>query len=225
MVGLGTLPGHYESRAESVSADGSVVVGSSGSSSVDEAFRWTAEGGMVGLGRLGDDPDSSAEDVSADGSVVVGYSGNRFRSRQYPFVWDPADEDYEAFVWTEADGMVGLGHLPGHDWSKAYAVSADGSIVVGASYPAHRSAEAFIWDAEHGMRNLRDLLISEYQLELPDWALGHPSDISADGTVIVGNGEYGAWMVVIPEPSTIVLALTGLVGLLAYTWRKRRQVA
>lgn len=233
MVSLGTLPGHNESRAESVSVDGSVIVGSSPSASADEAFRWTADGGMVGLGRLGDDPDSSAEDVSADGSVVVGYSGNRFRWPRYPFVWDPADEDYEAFIWTEADGMVGLGYLPGHGWSRAYAVSADGSIVVGVSYPVEDHglyssmgpAEAFIWDAEHGTRSLRDLLINEYQLELPDWSLGYPSGISADGNVIVGNGEYGAWMVVIPEPSTIVLALTGLLGLLAYTWRKRRQVA
>jgi hypothetical protein len=90
-------------------------------------------------------------------------------------------------------------------------------------------AEAFIWDAEHGMRNLKDLLISEYQLELPDWALGHPSDISSDGTVIVGNGfdgsAGGAWMVVIPEPSTIVLALTGLLGVPLYAWRKRRYAA
>ncbi|MHC4178016.1 MAG: PEP-CTERM sorting domain-containing protein, partial [Planctomycetota bacterium] len=171
------------------------------------------------------------------GSVVVGYSGNRFHPPPPPNTPKPPDEDYEAFVWTEADGMVGLGYLPGHGWSRAYAVSADGSIVVGVSYAvedhgAYTSmgpAEAFIWDAEHGMRNLKDLLISEYQLELPDWALGHPSDISSDGTVIVGNGfdgsAGGAWMVVIPEPSTIVLALTGLLGVPLYAWRKRRYAA
>ena len=50
--------------------------------------------------------DSSALDVSADGSVVVGVSD--FGSGPEPF------------RWTEAEGMVGLGDLPGGDfWSLA----------------------------------------------------------------------------------------------------------
>jgi probable HAF family extracellular repeat protein len=236
MVGLGILLGHHASSAKGVSADGSVIVGSSSSDSAHEAFRWTADGGMVGLGRLRDHLHSYAQDISADGSVVVGSSGNRTLGVLYPHGWEPV-EDYEAFVWTEADGMVGLGYLPGDGWSQAYAVSADGSMVVGASasleydgeYRWVGTREAFIWDAEHGMRSLRDLLINEYQLALPDWSLGYPAGISADGNVIVGNGGDpgvgvgGAWMVVIPEPSSGILAATGLLGLLAYTWRRIRR--
>lgn len=49
---LGTL-GWNRSFARGVSADGSVAVGiSSASSSVDQAFRWTAAGGMLDLGPL-----------------------------------------------------------------------------------------------------------------------------------------------------------------------------
>jgi hypothetical protein len=132
--------------------------------------------------------------------------------------------------------MVGLGYLPGHGASRACAASADGSVVVGVSHPVEDrgsyrlvgAAEAFIWDAEHGMRSLRDFLINEYQLDLADWPLRYPAGISADGKVIVGNdllGWEGAWMVVIPEPASSVLALIAVLGILAYARRKRRHAA
>ena len=54
--GLGDLSGgDFESSADAVSADGSVVVGygtRGTSASSREAFRWTSDGGMVGLGYL-----------------------------------------------------------------------------------------------------------------------------------------------------------------------------
>ena len=50
---LGDLPGGvFDSRANAVSGDGSVVVGTSSSASGAQTFRWTAGGGMVGLGVL-----------------------------------------------------------------------------------------------------------------------------------------------------------------------------
>ena len=71
--GRGDLPGgDFESYAYDISADGSVVVGQSYSSSGREAFRWTADGGMTGLGDLpGGTFSSDAYGVSADGSVAV----------------------------------------------------------------------------------------------------------------------------------------------------------
>ena len=55
---------------------------------------------MVGLGSLGRRGFySTATGVNSDGSVVVGESGPR-RGR-------------EAFRWTQADGMLGLGSLGG----------------------------------------------------------------------------------------------------------------
>ena len=54
-VGLGSLFGGQYSVAHAVSADGLVIVGSSGSTaagSLGEAFRWTSDTGMVGLGDL-----------------------------------------------------------------------------------------------------------------------------------------------------------------------------
>ena len=142
-IGLGDLPGGITySDALAVSADGSVVVGFTYStSSWSEAFRWDAVNGMVGLGNLPDvTTGSSAHGVSADGSVVVGFSGN------------------EAFRWDAVNGMVGLGGLLDNVNSAARGVSADGSVVVGQSKTPHSiGIEAFRWDATNGMVGLGDL--------------------------------------------------------------------
>ena len=69
--GLGDLPGGgFGSNAFGVSADGSIVVGVGSSAAGNQAFRWTAAGGMVGLGDLpGGNFDSRANGVSADGAA------------------------------------------------------------------------------------------------------------------------------------------------------------
>ena len=144
MTGMGFLPGGTFSLAHGVSADGSVVVGyndtvvmgASGMSSSEEAFRWTRSGGMVGLGFLSGDKHSHAHGVSADGSVVVGYS-------------TVSPSGVQAFRWTQAGGMVCLCNLPSRKMSKAHGVSADGTVVVGYSFD--NGQEAFRWTQSGGM--------------------------------------------------------------------------
>src|SRR5690606_21199877 len=72
-----TLEGHSKSAAYGVSADGSVVVGWSGTENYSSrhAFRWE-NGVMTDLGTLGGQI-SWAYGVNADGSVVVGWSMNK----------------------------------------------------------------------------------------------------------------------------------------------------
>ena len=73
----------------------------------------------MGLGDLpGGDVYIEAAIVWANGSVVFGTS-------------EIIDDDEEAFRWTNAGGMVGLGLLPGgsFDYSYANAASADGRSV------------------------------------------------------------------------------------------------
>jgi len=213
MESLGVLPGADTTRSEAwgVSADGSVVVGFSQSTSGTEAFRWTQEEGMVGLGDLpGGTAFSEAFGISSDGSVVVGMSHSGI--------------GYEAFRWTEAEGMVGLGLLPGGSVQcAAMDVSADGSIVVGTS--SGWSAAAFIWDAVHGMRDLKDVLITEFGLDLTGWQLTQARGISDDGATIVGygvnpDGRDEAWIAVIPEPSSLTLLTVGVAAFLS--GRRRR---
>jgi uncharacterized membrane protein len=114
--------------------------------------------------------------VSADGSIIVG-QGN-------------SDAGAEAFRWTQAGGMVGLGDLAGGSFSsRANAVSADGAMVVGQGLSSLGN-EAFVWDATRGMRSLRQVLIGDFGLgaSLAGWTLTSANDISADGQFIVGSG-------------------------------------
>jgi probable HAF family extracellular repeat protein len=124
--------------------------------------------------------------------------------------------------------MVGLGDLPGGAFfSEAYGVSGDGSKIVGWSETgASTTNEAFLWDDIHGMRNLKSVLLNDFHLDsdLAGWTLIKATAISQDGTTIVGyglnpSGQMEAWRAVVPEPSTVSLAVVALVLLrLIHTW-------
>jgi len=178
MAGLGRLPGGEEftpSKARGVSADGQVVVGFSGSASGAEAFRWTPTEGMEALGDLpGGTFSSEALNISADGQVIVGYANSA--------------QGQEAFRWTRSGGMATCGTFSsGYFYSEALDVSGDGSILVGYGL-SETGQQAFIWDEIHGMRDLREVLVKEYGLELSGWTLKMAWAISDDGLTIVGKG-------------------------------------
>jgi probable HAF family extracellular repeat protein len=219
MVFLGDLPGGpVTSIANGVSADGSVIVGGSNSVLGQEAFRWTQTQGMV---RLGDLPGggflSFARAISPDGGVIVGNANSAFGN--------------EGFRWTQESGMIGLGDLPGGGLffnSYALGVSENGSIVVGIGETdlASEAFEAFVWDSMNGIRNLKNVLISQGD-DLTGWRLDRANGISADGTIIVGSGinpagQPEAWLArlgpvtPIPEPSTILLLGSGVIGMLVW---------
>lgn len=197
MVGLGDISGGpFDSVARGISADGSVIVGyGTASSGFRQAFRWTETDGMVGLGALsGGISRSEAHAVSADGTTVVGGSNSSNNLGSQPD---------EAFLWTQATGMVGLGDLPGGNfWSKALGVSENGSVIVGVGNILS-DIEAFIWDPSNGIRNLRGVLINDFGLDLTGWTLETATAISPDGLAIVGigtnpDGNTEAWLVTLP---------------------------
>jgi len=166
MVGLGFIDGGSFSYAYDVSADGSVVVGETATSSFVRAYRWTAEGGMLDLGVLPDGVVSRSYAVSDDGSVVVG------AGRTGAGTWRP-------FRWTAGAGMVDIGDLAGGvATGEAFGVSADGTYVVGFSASAAGN-EAYLWSEAGGMIGLGDLPGSNFS----STALG----VSADGTRVVGT--------------------------------------
>jgi probable HAF family extracellular repeat protein len=221
---LGDLPGgNYASRAFDISADGSIVVGESYSAASQpfgwpEAFVWSEENGMRALGDLpGGVFRSTAQAISADGSMVVGTSS--------------IEGGVEAFRWTEATGMVGLGMLrEGDTGSFAQGVSGDGRWIVGTGTRSEMFTTesgdtywrtiyiAYLWDEDHGMRDLQELIEQELGLDLGGWQLQQARAISDDGTVIVGHGinpegHMEAWRAVIPEPAPAVLFGAGLFWL------------
>lgn len=183
MVGLGFLPGVLAggSEAKGISSDGSVVVGqSSNAFGGSEAFRWTSAG-MVGLGHLINDNTKSSEAnaVNTDGSVVVGAS-------------DAATGFQEAFRWTSSSGMVGLGVLSNavNAFSQANAVNADGSVIVGNS-GVGSSSQAFRWSSDNGMKSVRSWLEDNGVPVADNISLNKANDVNADGSVIVGLGDFG----------------------------------
>ena len=193
----GTRSAWTEARA--LSADGQVVVGrSSNALGRPEAFRW--RGTMQGLGYLdggGTNPWSSAELVNHDGSVVAGQSTNRLGQM-------------EAFRWTAAQGMQGLGFLdPATTYpfaqSNPAAMTPDGSVIVGWNRSvATGSTEAFIWTDRANMRALKTVL-GEAGVPLTGWQLTSATGISADGSVIIGEGQapdgtQQMWIVRPPAP-------------------------
>jgi uncharacterized membrane protein len=111
--------------------------------------------------------------------------------------------------------MIGLGDLQGGSFlSRAYGVS-EASSVVGASSAAE-GVRAFIWDAAHGMRHLRDVLINDYGvMNLSGWTLVEARAITPDGKTIVGSGinplgQQEAWLAHIPEPASAMLMLLAI---------------
>jgi probable HAF family extracellular repeat protein len=160
------------SIAYGVSSGGDVIVGDLAGGS----FRWTESAGFVDLGTLsGGENNSLALSVSADGSTVAGIAR-------------AANGRDEAFRWTLSSGMVGLGLFPRAVSSNAYSVSGDGSVIVGRNNffeppPGGQTAishsEAFRWTESEGMAPLIDLPYPFYT--------SSAVDVSADGSVIVGN--------------------------------------
>ena len=170
--GLGFLVESIDqySLATGVSADGSIVTGTSASEYdgmvVGEAFRWE-NGEITGIGMLfpppGVTPYSRSNNISADGTTIVGYSTS----------FNSIPGLFEAMRWTLNTGMEGLGDLtPSDYWSESLAVSDNGSVVVGRSY---MTGQAFRWE-----NGVMESLSVDYTAEA--WG------VSADGSIVVGTG-------------------------------------
>jgi probable HAF family extracellular repeat protein len=194
---LGTLGGGYTS-AEGVSANGQVVTGWSVTSipaqfgNLKHAFRWTGATGMQDMGALAGG-DSLGRAISGDGNVIVG------EARDKDFFW-------HAFRWTAATGMQDLKTLGGA-MSAAHGASFDGSVIVGKSLitSATGSERAFRWTARTGMADLQRALLNAGVAAVQNWILTVATDVSADGTVIVGYGRnpekrWEAFRAVLPVP-------------------------
>jgi probable HAF family extracellular repeat protein len=110
----------------------------------------------------------SAYGVSGNGGVVVGLA------------WT-CDSRAEGFAWTPNRGMVSLGHPPKHS-SRASAVSADGSTIVG-----------FSEDPQGGFRRAMRWRNGGATLIAGTHTPGEASAVSSDGSQIVGQSDAGTW--------------------------------
>lgn len=169
-------------RAASLSADGSTVVGDARTSERrTAAFVWNATSGLRLIEGLPDDStnpvESRAGDVSADGKRVLGGSTSGI------------------FIWDEATGARIVEPLPTPPASLLVGgLSDDGSTFVGlrGDDQAFTNPEAFVWNESDGLRGLSQLPGGR--------ANTGGAAVSADGTRLdllatdeSGAGEASIW--------------------------------
>lgn len=192
---LGDLPSAtLDAFTGGCSDDGAVLVGSGsyddlagGFEDGFQAFAWKNSAFTVLPDIVGGVVDADAVACSANGSIVVGNGS-------------PGTSLYtRATRWTVTGAVAStpqdLGELAGGlDLSKALAVSADGSVVVGYSATVDTAGgpsvlRAFIWDAGNGMRRLDSVFASLGGVLPAGWRLERATAISSDGQTIAGTGR------------------------------------
>ena len=203
MTDIGTLGG-ANTYGEGINSAGHVVGFSEVTPGVDHGFRWVDAdanghvnpGELVDLGTLGG-TNSRAWAIN-DSGIVAGES-------------ETADGHTHAFIYNDLAGMVDLGTLGGTD-SWAYGINAAG-YVVGMSLDSNGEKHAFIWDGI-GMTDLNALLPAGSEWELTV-ARGLNDIDEVVGWGYLDGERRGFVMMHMPEPATLLLLGSGIVGLMA----------
>jgi probable HAF family extracellular repeat protein len=251
MQALGSMQG----QARGISADGSIIVATLMVGSQPWAYRWTEAAGFERLSGFAPEVRFTAvANITPDGQFIIGRQYMSTSSVTLPFRWHhgtvetlpileggwanaldisangrvvvgqsrTADGRFPAVRWV--DGAIQNLGIPGQS-SVAYAVSGDGALIVG-SYSTPQGARAFIWDEQHGMRDLTTL----YASVIGEGAILYAAtQITLNGRYIVGYGynpeteiQEGFLLDTIPEPLSATMLLVGLGMLMLSSAKSRR---
>lgn len=166
-----------DSLASGISPSGEYVVGWQYEPLSSPSFIWSRSAGMVFIPNIPVSPSSSISlrptDVANNGTTL--------------FAMDGGETHTQNRLWHPTTGFTSIGDQT----SRAYAITPDGDLVVGA-----RSDPAY-WTAANGCTVLGDLPIAtthHSRITGTAWA------VSTDGTTIVGQADYNASQS--PEPYT-----------------------
>jgi probable HAF family extracellular repeat protein len=173
-------------QASGVSRDGHTIVGlAADSHGIQQAAIWTSGtewrllGSFAGSAGPCDAILSQGLGVNGDGQTVVGYAYSSCSSAH-------------AFRWTESSGMVDLGSSVDGRSSRAFGVSADGTVVVGDQTMAGGFTQGARWAG--GRQEL---------MTGPDGPAGSGLAANRDGSIVVGRvcvpasgrvGDQSAWI-------------------------------
>lgn len=237
------------STATGISDDGTIITGMINDVAWPNAYRWTEADGPVRLNGVNAVWGHEGLSISGDGSTIVGYGVDNadssvavywrdgldpvalpYLSGQFAHAlaaavsadgstivgWNTSGEiphPMSCFRWTAETGTMPL-DMPG---TSPLRITADGGTIVGGG-----GGRALIWDATNGRRDLQNVLMEDYGLDLSQWQLWEATDISADGSVIVGRGFHQvggewrqeAWAALLPEPGSLMLLMLGWMGLM-----------
>ena len=95
------------------------------------------------------------------------------------------DDDHHAFIYSQESGFLDLGAVQNGLDSEATGINNHTQIVGYFEIPNGRQDRAFIWDAEHGMRDLTTLIPQNI-----GWKKLERAIAINDAGYILGNGSY-----------------------------------
>lgn len=156
--------GGKDSGATAVSHDGNTIVGfTTSSSGQTEVFHWTSDTQLRELGTMIAGASAKPTGVSGDGSIIVGgvYESNTNKTEA-------------GFRWAR-NTFFRIGSEDTAVW--AYAISGDGTVIVGAYVDAGRKLRSFQWTATKGFQDI----------PLGDLEESSALVVNSDGSVIGGR--------------------------------------
>ncbi len=188
IVGLGH-PTNASSRATTISADGSTIVGfyEDPVQGFRRPVRWISGSTDIFLGDIA----GEAIGVSSDGSQIAGQAAD-------------STGNGRAFYYTDAGGLVSLGVLSGNKTDQSVAVGvSDNGIVIGASINSFTwASQPFLWSSKMGLHKLQATLARNGAVIPTGVTLTNVLAISADGSTIVGiwqdaSFNQGPWIAIV----------------------------
>lgn len=178
---LGALAGGNISQGLGMSADASIVVGTSGTSSTQRGFAWS---GAAGLTQIPSDgyAISACRAVSADGAVVGGLVSNSLSTLTLPAL----------FVGPGFATLRVLELPEGSSRGVVLALSGDGRVAVGQANlgPAAADPSVAVYWIDGRVRLVRDELLAR-GANVASVALEFANGVTPDGKLIVGSGFDG----------------------------------
>jgi len=191
IIELGQYNGE-STKAQAVSGNGQLIGGWAQTNNRATCL-WDRDGHITLIGSLQENSDyGEVHAINNNGTQVVGYCSGS------------AGNDTEGFIWTEQNGMVGLG-VPSNSASTNRSLAMDiseNNVVVGQYLNmAPIFYKACIYTEETGQFvNLQEYLLNLGMDEIVDWDLQRALCVSNDGNTIAGYGKdpqnnWTGWLV------------------------------